>query len=67
MKKNDPPKYYPMTATHSAFQINTSGGWQSLTDSRVRKALKSINMTLGLDPAFLTYHLRITPMPPFSR
>ena len=49
-------KYYPMTATHSAFQMNTSGGWQPLTDSRVRKALKSINMTLGLDPAFFTYH-----------
>ena len=49
-------KYYPMTATHSAFQINISGGWQPLTDSRVRKALKSINMTLGLDPAFFTYH-----------
>ena len=49
-------KYYPMTAMHSAFQINTSGGWQPLTDSRVRKALKSINMTLGFDPDFFTYH-----------
>ena len=69
-------KFYPMTATHSAFQINTSGGWQPLTDSRVRKALKSINMTLGLDPAFFTYHSffvglgqhsLIMPMFPFSR
>ena len=49
-------KFYPMTATHSAFQIHTSTGWQPLTDSRVRKALKSVNMTLGLDPAFFTYH-----------
>ena len=37
---------------NSAFQINTSSGWQPLKDSRVRKALKSINMTLGLDPSF---------------
>ena len=49
-------KLYPMTASNSVFQISTSSGWQPLTDSRVRKALKSINMTLGLNPHFFTFH-----------
>ena len=45
-----------MTASNSAFQINTASGWQPLTDSRVRKALKSINITLGLNPHFFSFH-----------
>ena len=49
-------KLYPMSDSDSVFQISTSSGWQPLTDSRVRKTLKSINMTLGLDPSFFTYH-----------
>ena len=45
-----------MTEMHSEFQVKTTSGWQPLTNSKVRKALKSINMTLGLDPHFFTYH-----------
>ena len=49
-------KLYPKTEIHSVHLVRTPSGWQPLTDTRVRKALKSINMTLGLDPHFFTYH-----------
>ena len=48
-------RLYVMTDIHSV-QVKTSRSWQRLTDTRVRKALKSINMTLGLKPHFFTYH-----------
>ena len=47
---------YPMSANHSAFQVKMQSGWQPLTDSKFRKCLKSINMTLGLTPHFYTFH-----------
>ena len=47
---------YPMSADHSAFQVNVQSGWQPITDSKIRKCLKSINMTLGLNPHFYTFH-----------
>ena len=49
-------RLHPMTEIHSVFQVKMPSGWQPLTDSRVRKALKSINMALGLNPHFFTYH-----------
>ena len=45
---------YPMSDRHSVFQVKAPSGWQPLTDTR--KALKSINLTLDLNPHFLTYH-----------
>ena len=47
---------YPMSADHSAFQVKTQSGWQPITDSKIRKCLKSINMTLGLNPHFYTFY-----------
>ena len=47
---------YPMSAHNSAFQVKTQLGWQPLTDTRVRKCLTSINMTLGLNPHYYTFH-----------
>ena len=47
---------YPMSADHSAFQVKMQSGWQPLTDSKIRKCLKSMNMTLGLNPHFYTFH-----------
>ena len=47
---------YFMSATTSLFQVRTSNGFISLTDSRVRKTLKSINQALGLNPSFYTFH-----------
>ena len=49
-------KLYLMNDTTSVFQGRMPIGGQQLTDTRVRKALKSINMTLGLNPHFFTYH-----------
>ena len=49
-------KLYPMTNSDSVFQFKMPSGWQPLTDTRVRKVLKSINITLGLNPHFFTYH-----------
>ena len=48
-------KLYPMSSTTSLFQIHTSRGLIPLTDSRVRKALKSIDLVLGLNPTFHTF------------
>ena len=47
---------YSMSADQSAFQVKMQSGWQPITDSKVRKCLKSINMTLGLNPHFYTFH-----------
>ena len=47
---------YPMSADNSAFQVKMQLGWQPITDSKIRKCLKSINMTLGLNPHFYTFH-----------
>ena len=49
-------KAYSMSSTSSLFQISSSHGYIPLTDSRVCKAIKSINQTLGLNPAFHTFH-----------
>ena len=40
----------------SLFQVHTAMGWQTLMDTKVRKCLKAINMTLGLNPHFFTFH-----------
>ena len=49
-------KLYPMTDSECAFQSKMPSGWQPLTDTRVRKVLKSTNMTLGLHSHFFIYH-----------
>ena len=49
-------KLYPMSSSTSLFQIRTSQGWIPLTDSRVRKTLKSINLALGLTSSYHTFH-----------
>ena len=49
-------KLYPMSFSTSLFQIKTAQGWIALMDSRVRKALKSINVVLGLNPSYHTFH-----------
>ena len=40
----------------SLFQWKGLAGWVPLTDSRVRKTLKRINVALGLNPSFFTFH-----------
>ena len=47
---------YPMSPDESVIQVKVLSGWQPLTDSKVRKCLKSINMTLGLNPHFYIFH-----------
>ena len=47
---------YPMSAHTSLFQIHSSKGAIPVTDSRVRKTLKAININLGLHGAFFTFH-----------
>ena len=49
-------KAYSMSSSTSVFQISSLRGYITLTDSRVRKVLKSINQSLGLNPAFHTFH-----------
>ena len=49
-------KMYPMSAVTSLFQIHGNISWQPLTDSKVRKCLKTINVSLGLNPHFFTFH-----------
>ena len=49
-------KTYPMSPDSSLFQINSTRGYITLTDSRIRKILKKVNQTLGLNPAFHTFH-----------
>ena len=38
------------------FQVQTSAGWQVLTDSRVRKVLATINQYMRLPSNFYTFH-----------
>ena len=47
---------YPMSVDQCAFQVKMQSGWQPIMDSKVRKSLKSIKMTLGLYPHFYTFH-----------
>ena len=49
-------KLYPMSASTSVFQVQGKSGWQSLTDTKVRKCLKAINVSLGLNTHFFTFH-----------
>ena len=49
-------KLYPMSGVTPLFQIQKSQGLHPLTDSRVRKPLKQINIHLGLRPDFFTFH-----------
>ena len=49
-------KMYPMSTVTSLFQIHGNTSWQPLTDSKVRKCLKTINVSLGLNPHFFTFH-----------
>ena len=47
---------YPMSSDTSLFQLHTTLGSNPLTDSRVRKTLKNLNVKLGFHPAFFTFH-----------
>ena len=47
---------YPMSSQTSLFQISGPSGLNPVTDSRVRKALKRVNVNLGLAPAYFTFH-----------
>ena len=49
-------KLYPMSASTSVFQVQAKASWQPLTDTKVRKCLKAINVSLGLNPHFFTFH-----------
>ena len=49
-------KLYPMSVNTSVFQVQGKSGWQPLTDTKVRKCLKAINVSLDLDPHFFTFH-----------
>ena len=47
---------YPMSPRTSLLQIFSKQGYTPLTDSRVRKAFKQINVTLGFRPCHFTFH-----------
>ena len=47
---------YPMSATSSLLQTPVASGYIPLTDSRVRKLLKRVNVHMGLNPSFYTFH-----------
>ena len=49
-------KFYPMSPITSVFQVHGNSGWQPFTDTKVRKCLKAINVSLGLNPHFYTFH-----------
>ena len=49
-------KLYPMSSVTSVFQVHGNSRWQPLTDTKVRKCLKVINVSLGLNPHFFTFH-----------
>ena len=49
-------RLYPMSATTSLFQTPVAGGYIPFTDSRVRKMLKRVNMQMGLNSHFYTFH-----------
>ena len=45
-------RLYPMSIVDFVFPVQTILGWHPLTDTKVKKTLKAINMTLGLDLYF---------------
>ena len=47
---------YAPTGNDPLFQINTLCGWQVLVDSRIRKFLKKMNVSLGFSPHHFTFH-----------
>ena len=47
---------YPMSAHTSLLHISSKQGLNPLTDSRVRKAFKHINVSLGYKPGYFTFH-----------
>ena len=49
-------KLYPMSSDLSLLQLPTHQGLNPLTDSRVRKTLKRINMALNLPSNYFTFH-----------
>ena len=49
-------RLYPMSPNISLFQLHTTMGSNPVTDSRVRKTLKTLNSKLGLHPSFFTFH-----------
>ena len=49
-------RLYSMSPQTSLFQLHTTLGSNPLTDSRVRKTLKTLNSILGLHPTFFTFH-----------
>ena len=47
---------YEFSPSTSLFQFQTVSGWISMTDTRVRKCLKSINIALGFSVNFYAFH-----------
>ena len=47
---------YPFSSSTSLLQISSHQGLIPLTDSKMRKILKSINLSLGLEPNYFTFH-----------
>ena len=47
---------YPMSPHTSLLQISSKRGLNPLTDSRVRKVFKHINVSLGYRPGYFTFH-----------
>ena len=47
---------YPFTSSTSLLQVPSHQGLIPLTDSRMRKILKSINLSLDLQPNYFTFH-----------
>ena len=49
-------KLYTFSSSTSLFQYKNNKVWLPMTDSKVRKCLKYINVKLGLHPSFYTFH-----------
>ena len=49
-------KLYAFSSSTSLFQYRNNKVWLPMTDSKVRKCLKYINVKLGLHPSFFTFH-----------
>ena len=47
---------YPFTSLTSLLQVPSHQGLIPLTDSKMRKILKSINLSLDLEPNYFTFH-----------